>query len=74
MWTDGATVEYINWGDEEPSDGNCVEVSHQSGKWATVDCGNNKNWVCKIRKGEVIILYIYKFLLPFDKFTKLKVS
>ena len=62
-WTDGTTVEYVNWANDQPTDGeldNCVEISPQVGKWSTIQCNSKKNWICKIRKGICVTQVILK--------------
>ncbi len=58
VWTDGSGTNYKNWDDGQPDDKggtwNCVEMSQSDGTWAVTDCYSNRNWLCKIRRGNII--------------------
>ncbi|KAK6969768.1 macrophage mannose receptor 1 [Biomphalaria glabrata] len=53
-WTDRSPVEYLYWGQNEPSDPDstmhqdCVRMSGQDGTWADTDCFDINPYICKI--------------------------
>ncbi len=56
-WSDRTPVDYTNWNPGEPNDAGgseeCVEMFvHTDGGWNDNNCYANRNWVCKIPKGE----------------------
>ncbi|KAH9498738.1 chromatin-modulating protein mrc1 [Bulinus truncatus] len=53
-WTDKTPVEYLYWGQNEPSDPDptmhqdCVKVSRQDGTWSDTDCYDINPYICKM--------------------------
>ena len=50
-------MEFINWDVDEPDEEDvskeCVEMNQLNGKWAVRECSATRNWICKIRMGEL---------------------
>ncbi|XP_006820083.1 C-type lectin lectoxin-Lio2-like [Saccoglossus kowalevskii] len=56
-WTDGTEIDYLNWGEDQPSDGffmydeDCVTTNDPSRKidnqWNDVNCNRQRYFVCK---------------------------
>ncbi|CAH1796402.1 unnamed protein product [Owenia fusiformis] len=59
VWTDGSSVAFTNWAENEPNNGdgveNCVEMYSDSGLWNDNKCDNTRNWVCKIPRGKPVL-------------------
>ncbi|XP_039267956.2 macrophage mannose receptor 1-like isoform X2 [Styela clava] len=59
-WSDGTTLSYINWAENEPNNKNnnedCVAFnSHKSPPaWNDGNCNTLRSWMCQINRGAVI--------------------
>ncbi len=57
MWTNGDSVNYLNWNAGEPSDTDmsqgedCVELYKTSSKWNDISCDRSNNYICMVPKG-----------------------
>jgi len=57
QWTDGSSVEYLNWSSGEPNNGGegrpekCAMNSARSGQWNDFPCDTKFSFICKMRGG-----------------------
>nr|XP_055053563.1 macrophage mannose receptor 1-like [Misgurnus anguillicaudatus] len=51
MWVDNTVVDYTNWKPRMPDDVNiCVEVQSETGMWSTINCDDQRGYICKTAK------------------------
>ncbi|NXT96863.1 MRC1 protein, partial [Buphagus erythrorhynchus] len=68
LWQDNSALDFVNWGDGQPSGGEldfCVELSAATGYWSVLPCSSQKGFICKKPK-------IHSFLFTFYLFTDAK--
>lgn len=51
-WSDGTSLNYINWQTGEPNSGGeqCTEVVPHTGKWNDAECDAKRYYLCKTKK------------------------
>ena len=60
-WTDDAKVTYTNWADDMPdSTGGCACMANMNvnSRWMNVDCSERRNFVCKLGKSFIVLLFV----------------
>ncbi len=66
-WIDNSPLDYVNWQSGEPSDyrvlENCVEMKTRSGQWNDVSCAYQREFMCKKKLGEKIVIFVVRILL-----------
>jgi hypothetical protein len=52
-WTDNSRTDYEDWKPNEPSSGDCVEISMQPSPtaWDAQPCSNERGYICQFVKG-----------------------
>lgn len=54
-WSDGSSVNYVNWEANQPDNyrgtENCVEMGPNTGHWNDANCYARRNWICMIKRG-----------------------
>ncbi|NXB50280.1 MRC1 protein, partial [Leucopsar rothschildi] len=59
LWQDNSALDFVNWGDGQPSGGElafCVELSAATGYWSVLPCSSQKGFICKKPK---ITFYLF---------------
>ena len=60
-WKDGSAADYFKWSEGEPNGAigteECVEMYPWDGTWNDIDCYEDKGFICKTRRGSIILLF-----------------
>jgi len=58
VWKDGSPADYFKWEEGEPNgeigSEECVEMYPWSGTWNDINCYEDKGFICKKRRGELV--------------------
>ncbi|NXY61689.1 MRC1 protein, partial [Callaeas wilsoni] len=60
LWQDNSALDFVNWGDEQPSGDElafCVELSAATGYWSVLPCSSQKGFICKKPKSNTFYLF-----------------
>ncbi|NXY22504.1 MRC1 protein, partial [Atrichornis clamosus] len=64
LWQDNSALEFVNWGEGQPSEDQlafCVELSGSTGYWSVLPCSSQKGFICKKPKIHLFLFALYLF-------------
>ncbi|NXE87426.1 MRC1 protein, partial [Menura novaehollandiae] len=64
LWQDNSALDFVNWGEGQPSEDQlafCVELSGSTGYWSVLPCSSQKGFICKKPKIHSRLFALYLF-------------